>query len=323
MSSPSWLGFWEIVEFASIVIIAVGCGGEVWSEHYVFKDAFASPAPVKPSRERWNRIFGLMVVWGLVIELVAFTFSFIASNREIEGLKLDNIAREKQVEGLRQASDALEGEIAPRVIEVSAPVFDLKQFAGTEVAIVFSCSSPDCPDAALSIGSILQSSGWNIVGFVPSCKAMRSGIFAGICSTNANWDEMGDRGWRSILTDEALRIKHDSGISINELSKLNNACAAFVNELNKQGLDIAIDSMINFRTSLRFNGVVIFVGRKPTIVEAQIKQLLLKMAQEPPPDKNEAKANSGKLYELLHNRTKLASGTNWGGSFISGDAKLP
>jgi len=57
-----------------------------------------------------------MVVWGLVIELVAFQFAFRASNKEIEGLKSDNIAAAKRVEELRKANDALEAEIQPRRI---------------------------------------------------------------------------------------------------------------------------------------------------------------------------------------------------------------
>ncbi len=91
ISSPSWLRVWEIVEAISIVVIGIGCAGEVWADHHKFADAFSSPSPITYSKDKWRRIFGMMVVGGLVIELFAFGLSFLASNREIEGLHKANL----------------------------------------------------------------------------------------------------------------------------------------------------------------------------------------------------------------------------------------
>jgi hypothetical protein len=89
ISSPSLLWFWELVEFLSIIVVIVGCWGEGWSDHHKFRDEFASPLPVHSIKDWWKRFFWKTVIMGLSIEFIAFVFSFIASNREIEGLKAD------------------------------------------------------------------------------------------------------------------------------------------------------------------------------------------------------------------------------------------
>lgn len=89
ISSPSWLLFWEWIEFLSIIVIGFGCWGEGWSEHRKFK---ARKSKTAAQVKKWfKRLFWRMVVIGLGIELIAFGFSFIASNREIEGLQKANL----------------------------------------------------------------------------------------------------------------------------------------------------------------------------------------------------------------------------------------
>src|SRR5882724_3308680 len=90
LSSPEWLSFWEVVEFVSIIIVGVGCWGEVWSEHHKFSPKPNDLMPPVRLNKKWERKFWLMVLGGLCIELVAFGFSFLASNREIEALHKDN-----------------------------------------------------------------------------------------------------------------------------------------------------------------------------------------------------------------------------------------
>ncbi|HVM60107.1 MAG TPA: hypothetical protein VMV72_04505 [Verrucomicrobiae bacterium] len=89
--APSWLSFWEWIEFGSIIVIAAGCWGEGWTEHHRFSDDPKSLMPVEYLKQRYRVFFWKMVVMGLGVELIAFCFSFIASNREIEGLKEANI----------------------------------------------------------------------------------------------------------------------------------------------------------------------------------------------------------------------------------------
>jgi hypothetical protein len=111
-------------------------GGKGWAEHHSFADAFASPKPVVSAKEKWMRRFWAAVVIGLGIEMIGFGLSFIASNREIEGLRSDNAklytvaaqagkeaekakqsaaesmdGAEKEVEKMRQSSLVLESNV--------------------------------------------------------------------------------------------------------------------------------------------------------------------------------------------------------------------
>jgi len=78
------------MEAASIIIVGIGCWGERWSEHHEFSvkseilmpDEYALKIQHR-IRKKYERIFWLMVVWGLALELIAFGFAFRASNNEI------------------------------------------------------------------------------------------------------------------------------------------------------------------------------------------------------------------------------------------------
>src|ERR1700690_3809814 len=109
ITSPSWLWIWFLIEFISIVVIAIGCAGEAWAEIHKFSDKVKnSPNSERLGKKRtseqrknwWKFFFGWVVVGGLAIELIAFSCSFIASNREIEGLKGGNLRLSIELEKL-------------------------------------------------------------------------------------------------------------------------------------------------------------------------------------------------------------------------------
>jgi len=101
--SPALLPMWEGLEFASIIIVGIGCWGEVWAEHHKFSDDPNNILPNDLINKKWIRVFWLMVVWGLALELVAFGFAFIASNKEIEGLQKSNWEMQTNVASLNGA----------------------------------------------------------------------------------------------------------------------------------------------------------------------------------------------------------------------------
>ncbi|MDR3457256.1 MAG: hypothetical protein P4N60_07410 [Verrucomicrobiae bacterium] len=92
LADPASLWIWELVEATSIIIVGVGCWGEVWAEHHKFSDNPNDILPTSRLNKLWERRFWLMVVWGLGIELFAFCFTLLASNREIQSLTRDNLA---------------------------------------------------------------------------------------------------------------------------------------------------------------------------------------------------------------------------------------
>ena len=105
--SPALLPVWETIEFVSIIIVGIGCWGEVWAEHHKFSEDLNNILPSDRTNKKWIRFFWLMVVWGLALELVAFGFAFISSNREIEGLHKDNLGLKSNVADLEKSVFAL------------------------------------------------------------------------------------------------------------------------------------------------------------------------------------------------------------------------
>lgn len=77
-----------------------------------------------------------MVVGGLIIELVAFGFSFIGSNREIEGLKTKNLELQAKVLDLEaKAKDRTISEMQSNLFMLltkDIPKVPIKVFVGTE-----------------------------------------------------------------------------------------------------------------------------------------------------------------------------------------------
>ena len=118
IASVSWfdstaaIGFWEAIEFASIIIVAFGVWGEFWAEHRKFPGKPEGLAEMfggeqwKERREKWvkkwTRNFWRVLLFGLVIELVSFGFVMRLSGR--------------QIESLRKANLELQAKLKPRII---------------------------------------------------------------------------------------------------------------------------------------------------------------------------------------------------------------
>jgi hypothetical protein len=76
------------MEAASIIIVGIGCWGEGWADRHNFNGPVRSILFAGETlKHKWERRFWLMVVWGLALELVAFSFAFTASNNEILDLQ--------------------------------------------------------------------------------------------------------------------------------------------------------------------------------------------------------------------------------------------
>ena len=97
---------------------------------------------------------------------------------------------------------------------------------------------------------------------MPTQLPVPAGIQIGICSTNERWTE----DFNSSIS--MLQLRGLSGIG--DVSKLAGACDAFADEMNKQDIATKHDKDINMWSNLRINGLLIFVGRKPTVLQNQI-----------------------------------------------------
>ena len=116
------------------------------------------------------------------------------------------------------------------------------------------------------------------------------------------------------------------------MAGLKNANAALAGELNKQKIETRTDKNINFFTRLRFNGVLILVGARPTILESQIMQLegqdskLLELFNGTSLDENKRRKFQAQtrdnyttaLGRLEQQETSGTRGTNPGGMFSFG-----
>jgi hypothetical protein len=92
--------------------------------------------------------------------------------------------------------------------------------------------------------------------------------------------------------------------------------------MNKQTIPITTkrDDAINRESNLRFNGVLIWVGTKPSILESQLI-IAENEALEASNSGNVAKMQSAedKIFEISRQMTT----TNWGVSFSFPQQKLP
>src|SRR5882762_3988221 len=92
ITSPPWGSFWFSVEAICILVVAFGCGAEVWADLHKFSDKFRidpksgrlGEKTLGAQRKEWWKIFfGIIVAMGLAVEVMAFSFSFLTSSREI------------------------------------------------------------------------------------------------------------------------------------------------------------------------------------------------------------------------------------------------
>jgi hypothetical protein len=132
MASPSWLPFWEKFEFLSILGVIVACWGEGWTDHKKFPDEFASPRPIKLQKDVWMKRFWRLLLVSLACEMVGFVFSFLGSNHEIEGLRNANDALDSQIVVAKSNLAALQLQVKWRTItpdQEAALIKALKPFA--------------------------------------------------------------------------------------------------------------------------------------------------------------------------------------------------
>jgi hypothetical protein len=246
-------------------------------------------------------------------------------------LDLVRVELEEKVEELRKKNDEFEAQQLPRLIEQIRTVDRLKQFSGIKAAIIAANDGGDSVRTAAQISSILHSANWDVGDIIFTFAPVPSGISTGICSTNELWrGEMFERMSHGIMPVPNI----NSGIE--NFSKLEDICAAFAEELNRQGIATKRDEDINRETSLRFNGILIFVGKKPTVLESQIiseKHRLEELDQKKKSPTNhfnwEIKQEwSDRFKKLTDLEIKQALGTavrtnREGGQFILPQYKLP
>jgi hypothetical protein len=276
---------WESWSRFGVKLVIVGVAGE--GTEFLAEELTEKFEIFKKHKAWFNfaeRIFWILVCVGLVLELYAGNIVTELSDTKISDsdrnakvadvraskaneraksnelavavLTNKNLSLSIELEGLRSNNLALEEQMRSRLIESSKPTARLKEFSRVN-AVIISAAGGDCPNTANQIGEILRSANWNVSG-IRTDKAAPPGISVGLSSTNNSLD-MGY--W-------AMEFSRDAG-----KSPAHNGCVAIVDELNRQNVAAKIDDMMYFGTSIRFEGVVIFVGPRPDQLTAQIFSL--------------------------------------------------
>ena len=166
-------------------------------------------------------------------------------------LVASNLEVAKIVEELRKKNDDLEAQSMPRMFELSRAADQLSKFSGTKVAVI-SATGSDCVSFASQISEMLQNSKWE-VSFISTPKAVPVGVSVGLC------DATNEMHVGNIWAEWAGRP-----------SSSHAACVALADELYSASIAIKIDREMWFDTTLRFNGVVVFVGSRPSLPESEI-----------------------------------------------------
>ena len=150
--NPSHLWFWEWLEFLSIIIVGVGCWGEGWAEHHRFSVRPDTLSSVADRRRFYERLFWSMVVWGLAVELFAFLFAFLGSNREIENLRTQNLLLQQEIQQAKPENQ--------KIVSVTATAWF--HLDGTNLFPV--PTTANNPFVSLCIGQYAQvkSNGWAV-----------------------------------------------------------------------------------------------------------------------------------------------------------------
>lgn len=314
------------VETVFFTVLVIGLAIEFLGSHTATRIADRENVRLKLKAEQAGKDaalanINLQFLWNDNLEL----------QETVEGLRSNNLGLQKQVEELRSNNIALEAQSSPRMMEQHRLVAAIQQFSGVKV-IIISAIGGDCTDTASQIANALNSAKWNAEPIIPTFKPVPSGISVGICSTNENWIAFLD--WEP----DSMPGKQFSGIEAGEMLKLTNSCAVLVDALNNNDVDAKIDRDINRATSLRFNGVIIFVGPKPSLIDHKILREQINLDNiEKKRDQpgyfwdaklqhelaKERKASLIRRQDLEQKRMKSWNGTNLGGYFISGGGSLP
>lgn len=331
---PTWA--WFDVGFTLMVV--GGVAGEAdWAARFFVRDRLLDIMPVESRRKTFKRHAANILILGLMGELVCLGFALHESaemHEEAERLRLARVELEKQVEVLRKQNDEFEAQQLPRMINQTKASNCLREFSGTKTIIIAANDGGDSVRTAEQIFLMLESSKWNVGSVIFTLTPVPDGISIGICSTNELWrGEEYERRSHGIMPVAGI----NSGLE--NFAKLEEICAAFADELNRQVIATKRDEDINRKTSLRFNGILIFVSRKPTILESKIvfEESRIRQLNEAlnSPTNLDLKIRAqmfdeyGRSIRALSDlQIRQASGTAFktnmaGGSFISFEPKLP
>lgn len=161
LTSPSWGWIWFRVEFICIIVVAIGCGGEVWADRHKFFDKVKTNPTLgrlgekklaAEIKEWWKIFFGVVVVMGLAIEALAFSCSFLASNLEIETLRKQNFELGKDIQPRMEKFDRMAFRQA------------IKGKPSRRVELLYQENDSDSYLLAEAVVGCLQAEGWNTIG---------------------------------------------------------------------------------------------------------------------------------------------------------------
>jgi hypothetical protein len=270
LSAISSFSVWDWLQVVGTAMVLVGVAGELVSEFKRFPFNPTRFPPLESSKRRIEISSLIVLILGLLLEIVALPHSIVeagdarksageanerASTNEVHFAELtrSNLLLSANVEELKSNNIELRAQMSPRLIDVHELGINLgptatsgrsKMLVSPAKFIVISASGGDCPDLAAKIGEALFFAHWDCASIIITPKHVPDGITVGICSTNGDMD------------DTLFRL---SRLSPN----IYESADALVGALTNIALYAKYDSRINFRTTLRFNGVLITVGPKP------------------------------------------------------------
>ena len=281
--SNEFLGLegWDWLELFSLAAIAVGalcdlilrgkklrCSPD--ENGLIPVSGFFDKERLESKRRNWETFWEVILIFGLIGEIPAALHGIRASSEMkvfAANIGSTNVQLSLRVEELRKQNDEFESQQLPRVINQTKGIEHLTKFAGVKAFIISANDSADSVRVAEQIAAMLISAKWDLGNIIFTPLPVPSGISVGICSTNALWRgekfEIAARFWGGNPVPGI-----DSGLE--NFPKLVQICEAFASELESQDIAIKRDKDINRKTNLRFNGILIFVGQKPSILESKI-----------------------------------------------------
>jgi len=301
VKDPSWT-FW--VEAISVILVVVGLGIEFG-------------AGIKASMIARSK-FGKLEV---LAANIGTTNAWLVQSNQLTEISLEEMKSNNVV---------LEAQLNPRMIEVSSPSRQLKQYAGINAAIVFGQCS-DCSSVAGQIAEIMGEANWKIVGIFPTQQPVLGGVSIGICSTNANWDELYGR-FEGL---DEVPDKHRSGMSPSDFSKLQNASDALAEQLNDGDVIARKETAMNRESNLRFQGIFVLVGPRPSPWQnaadnAQMEYLNSRTNVSPNPSlslyeerKQFLEVMSNRFEKMMDAQMRSLGTTNHGGVWVLPSGKYP
>jgi hypothetical protein len=176
-------------------------------------------------------------------------------NKEAADERLIADKLEVKYEELRAQNDLLEKRSLPRSIwfDLGTLPKDLGGFAKTKL-LIQSAVGDDSPSVASQIENIAKSAGWD-VAVEKTTEPLPDGVSIGL---NSAQDLRMNDWW---VKEWSLG---------GEKSPLHKACVALFNELRSGGLTIKLDEDMYSKWGSRFDGVVILVGARFSVLDEQI-----------------------------------------------------